>query len=160
MFKPNSFNPNLYQVVIQQVFYCGLTIKPEGMFKSRIVCSVFPLKVIMGGSICPSVADENSQMFFFSLPEERTTQSLSHIFKILFDGTMSSNTDVSSMLRTRKSGYFPVLMKCAASSQNLLRTPSSCFGSSWSIKVWARVASLCRLKNFLTQSLLALKDGL
>ena len=62
-----------------------LSIKTGGMFKSRIVCSVFPLRIIMGGSICPSaVADKTTVKLFFSVPEEQTTSFLSLLFKILW----------------------------------------------------------------------------
>ena len=51
---------------------------PEGNIRLRIIWSVFPLKKIIGGSICPSaVADIKTVRCFFSLDEEeQTTQSL------------------------------------------------------------------------------------
>ena len=130
------------------------------MFKSRIVCLVFPLKIIMVGSIRPSaVTDKTTVRCVFLLPEEQTTHTLSSFFAIHFDGNVS-NAGVLSMLPTRESGYFPALMKRVASSQDLLRTPATCFDSFWLMEIRVRRASLCRLKNFLTQHLLALKDEL
>ena len=47
-----------------QPFFCVLTIKTGGMFKLQTVCSVFTLKMIMVGNICPpAVADV---LFFFT----------------------------------------------------------------------------------------------
>ena len=114
----------------------------------------------MVGSIRPSaVTDKTTVRCVFLLPEEQTTHTLSSFFAIHFDGTVS-NAGVLSMLPTRESGYFPALMKRVASSQDLLRTPATCFDSFWLMEIRVRRASLCRLKNFLTQHLLALKDEL
>ena len=67
-----------------QTFSCGLTLKPGKMFRLRIVWSVFPLKMNMGGSICPSaMADNATVKCFFSFRQERTTHSLSPFFAIL-----------------------------------------------------------------------------
>ena len=62
-----------------QAFFCVLTIKPRRMFKSRIVCLVFLLKMIMGGNNSPSVVADKTTRCLFSLPEERSTNP-SHLF--------------------------------------------------------------------------------
>lgn len=63
-----------------------------------------------------SCVDQITVRCFFTLPEEGTTHSLSPFFEMHFDGTMSKNAAVSSMLPTMESEHFPVLMKRAAPS--------------------------------------------
>ena len=56
-----------------QVFFCVLTVKLGGILRLLTVWLVFPLKIIVGGSICPfAVADNTTIRCFFALPEERT----------------------------------------------------------------------------------------
>ena len=59
------------------------------MFSLRIVWSVFPLKIFMGGSISPSdVTDNSTVRRFFPLPEEQTRNFFSLFFKIQFNETV------------------------------------------------------------------------
>ena len=52
------------------VFSWVFTMNPAGMLRSLIVLSVFPLKVIIGGSSFPSpVADKTTVRYFFHHPK-------------------------------------------------------------------------------------------
>ena len=81
------------------------------MFSLRIVWSVFPLKIFMGGSISPSdVTDNSTVRRFFPLPEEQTRNFFSLFFKIQFNETVSKNAGVSSISSTGEKGYFGTLI--------------------------------------------------
>ena len=160
MFEPNYFttstSQNLHQVIIHPSLLLCFQDKNRRDVSITVSLLSFSLEMIMDESICPSaVADKKTVMFFNSLRNKPHTPGF--FWNTLY-GTMLKNATVSFMLPARKNGYFPILMKHAASSQNLLRTPSGCFGSIWLIKVWAHRARLCWLKNFLTQPLLALNN--
>ena len=108
----------------------------------------------MSGSICPSaVAIQPSNVCFHFLKNK--THSLSPFFAIHFEGTMSKNAGVSSMLLTSEKGYFPILINIPASVQNLIRIEVFDL-----IEVRDCRASLCRVKNLSTQPRLAGNDGL
>ena len=93
------------------------TMNPARMLRSLIVLSVFPLKIIIGGSIFSSpVAGKTTVRCFFSPPEVQTTHSLVPLSAIHFDGTLSKKAGVLSMFPTSERGYFPILMNLAGSA--------------------------------------------
>ena len=69
------------------------------MIRLRIVRSVFPLKINVGGSICPyAVADKRTvRCFFHCLKNEPHT--LSPFFTMHFDGLMPKNADYQQVKR-------------------------------------------------------------
>ena len=97
-----ALQSKLDQVIIHQSLLLCLTIKTGEMFKSRVACLVFSLKMTMGGSVCPSaVADKITvRCFFHSLRNE--PHKLSPFFKIHFDATIAvnENTGVSSRMHS------------------------------------------------------------
>ena len=78
-----------------QAFSCILTMKPGGMIRLRMVWSIFPLKMIIGGRFVhlPWRSLKLSDVSFHSPKNEPHT--LSPFFVIHFNKVMSKNVDVS-----------------------------------------------------------------